>query len=213
MGDMGNKECIVYLHINPKNKKVYVGITNQDIHKRWKNGYGYTKCKKFYNAIIKYGWNNFEHVVLCKTCKGRALLLEKTLIKYYKNRKLSYNITDGGEDNIPSMLGKHHTEEAKRKISNAGKRPCSEQTKRKIGLANRGSNNGMYGKTISNYARKLIVERFSKAVLQLDLDNNIIDRFSSASEAERHLNGKGGHISCCCLGKRKTAYGYKWEYE
>ena len=50
-------------------------------------------------------------------------------------------------------------------------------------------------------------------VLQLDSNDNIINRFSSASEAERHLNGKGSHISCCCLGKRKTAYGYKWKYE
>lgn len=178
-----------------------------------KNGHGYTKCKKFYNAIIKYGWDNFKHIVLCKTCKDRALLLEKTLVKYYKSRNLSYNITDGGEDSIPSMLGRHHTDEAKKKISEAGKRPCTEQTKRKIGLANRGANNGMYGKPISDYARKLVIERFSKAVLQLDSNDNIINRFSSASEAERHLNGKGSHISCCCLGKRKTAYGYKWKYE
>lgn len=168
---MEDKAYIVYLHINPKNKKVYVGITNQDVYRRWKNGHGYTKCKKFYNAIMKYGWDNFKHIVLCKTCKDRALLLEKTLVKYYKSRK---------------------------------------QTKRKIGLVNRGA---MYGKPISDYARKLVIERFSKAVLQLDSNDNIINRFSSASEAERHLNGKGSHISCCCLGKRKTAYGYKWKYE
>lgn len=151
---MEDKTYTVYLHINPKNKKVYVGITNQNVYKRWKNGHGYTKCKKFYN-----------------------------------------------------------TEEAKKKISNAGKRPCSKETKRKIGLANRGSNNGMYGKTISDYARRVIIERFSKPVLQLDLDNNIINRFSSASEAERYLGGKGSHVGCCCLGKRKTAYGYRWKYE
>ena len=178
------------------------------------NGYGYTKCKKFYNAIIKYGWNSFRHIIFCKTCKDKALLLEKTLIKYYKNRDLSYNITDGGEDSIPSMLGKHHTVETKKKISEAGKRPCSEETKRKIGLANSGSKNGMYGKSISNYAKELIIKRFSKSVLQLDLDNNnIINKFSSATEAEKYLGGKGSHVSCCCLGKRKTAYGYKWRYE
>ena len=210
---MEDKTYIVYLHINPENKKVYVGITNQNVYKRWKNEHGYTKCKKFYNAIIKYGWSNFKHIVLCKTCKDRALLLEKTLVKYYKSRNLSYNITDGGEDSIPSMLGKHHTEEAKKKISEAGKRPCTEQAKRKMGLTNRGINNGMYGKTISDYARKLVIKRFSKAVIQLDLDDNIINRFSSASEAERYLNGKGSHVSCCCLGKRKTAYGYRWKYE
>lgn len=102
-----------------------------------------------------------------KAYKDRALLLEKTLVKYYKSRNLSYNITD----------------EAKKKISEAGKRPCTEQTK-----------------------RKSVIERFSKAVLQSDSNDNIINRFSSASEAERHLNGKGSHISCCCLGKRKTAW-------
>lgn len=210
---MEERDYTVYLHINPKNGKVYVGITNQNAHKRWKNGHGYVKCKKFYNAILKYGWNNFEHIILCKTNKDKALLLEKTLIRHYKNKNISYNITDGGEDSIPSMLGRHHTEEAKKKISDAGKRPCSEETKRKIGLANKGSNNGMYGKTISDYARRRITERFSKPVLQLDLNNNIINKFSSASEAERHLGGKGSHIGCCCLEKRKTAYGYKWKYE
>ena len=206
-------DYVVYIHKNILNGKVYVGQTC-NLSERWRNnGKNYFNSIKFYNAIKKYGWDNFKHIVLCKTCKDRALLLEKTLVKYYKSRNLSYNITDGGEDSIPSMLGRHHTDEAKKKISEAGKRPCTEQTKRKIGLANRGANNGMYGKPISDYARKLVIERFSKAVLQLDSNDNIINRFSSASEAEGHLNGKGSHISCCCLGKRKTAYGYKWKYE
>lgn len=33
---MEDKTHTVYLHINPKNKKVYVGITNQNVYKRWK---------------------------------------------------------------------------------------------------------------------------------------------------------------------------------
>lgn len=210
---MEDKTYIVYLHVNPKNKKVYVGITNQNVYKRWKNGHGYTKCKKFYNAILKYGWNNFKHIVLCKTCKDNALFLEKTLVKYYKSRNLSYNITDGGEDSIPSMLGKHHTSEAKEKISKAGKRPCSVEKKTKISIANSGASNGMFGKTMPINTKVAIIAAISRPVLQLDLDNNIINRFSSASEAERQLNGKGSHVSCCCLGKRKTAYGYKWKYE
>lgn len=102
---------------------------------------------------------------------------------------------------------------AKKKISEAGRRPCSEETKKKISRANKGYNNGMYGKHVSDYVKKLISDKFSKSVLQLDLNNNIINRFSSASEAERYLNGRGSHIGCCCLGKRKTAYGYKWKYE
>ena len=80
----------------------------------------------------------------------------------------------------------------------------------KISIADRGSNNG---KPMPLNTKTAIIIAVSKPVLQLDSNDNIINRFSSASEAERHLNGKGSHISCCCLGKRKTAYGYKWKYE
>lgn len=164
-----------------------------------------------YKAALKYGWGTFSHVILCKTTKERACLLEQSLIKLYKSRGLSYNIGLGGEgaesfsdetkeklkQYAPWIKGKHHTEKAKKKISRADK----------------GHDNGMYGKHVSDYVKKLISDKFSKPVLQLDLNNNIINRFSSASEAERYLNGRGSHIGCCCLGKRKTAYGYKWKYE
>ena len=202
---MEERNYTVYLHINPKNGKVYVGITNQNVHKRWKNGHGYVKCKKFYNAILKYGWDNFKHIIFCSTNKDKALLLKKVLIKHYKNRNLSYNITEGGEDSIPSMLGKHHTDETKEKISKAGKRPCSEETKRKIGLANRGSNNGMYGKTISDYARRVVIERFSKPVLQLDSNDNIIWLPGiKKSKFDKSKNEKYDIIIKCNLKEKKN---------
>ena len=58
----------------------------------------------------------------------------------------------------------------------------------------------------------------SKPVRMLDLNGNILREFGSTSEAERYLKVNGhpkagnGVISICCLGKRKTAYKYKWEY-
>ena len=223
------EKYIVYLHINKTNNKVYVGITRstKNPNRRWRNGIGYKETSLIYKAALKYGWDTFSHVILCKTTKERACLLEQSLIKLYKSRGPSYNIGLGGEgaesfsdetkeklkQYAPWIKGKHHTEKAKKKISEAGRRPCSEETKRKIGRADKGHNNGMYGKHVSDYVKKLISDKFSKPVLQLDLNNNIINRFSSASEAERYLNGRGSHIGCCCLGKRKTAYGYKWKYE
>lgn len=188
------EKYIVYLHINKTNNKVYVGITRftKNPNRRWRNGIGYKETSLIYKAALKYGWGTFSHVILCKTTKERACLL-----KQY----------------APWIKGKHHTEKAKKKISEAGRRPCSEETKKKISRANKGHNNGMYGKHVSDYVKKLISDKFSKPVLQLDLNNNIINGFSSASEAERYLNGRGSHIGCCCLGKRKTAYGYKWKYE
>lgn len=205
---MEERDYIVYLHINPKNGKVYVGITNQNVYKRWKNGHGYVKCKKFYNAILKYGWNNFEHIILCETDKDKALLLEKTLIRHYKNKNISYNITDGGEDSIPSMLGRHHTEEAKKKISEAGKRSCSEETKKRISKANLGKKVNIPRSTILKM-REINI----KPVLQFDLNNNFIEEYESITEAEKSLGKSSHHINCCCKGKRKTAYGYKWRYK
>ena len=54
----------VYIHRNKINGKVYIGITKQKPENRWRNGKGYKQNIKFYRAIEKYGWNNFEHIVL-----------------------------------------------------------------------------------------------------------------------------------------------------
>ena len=53
-----------------------------------------------------------------------------------------------------------------------------------------------------------------KSVLQYDLQGNFIKEWSSMSEALKFTNnGKGDGISGCCLGKQKTAYGFKWKYK
>lgn len=51
---------------------------------------------------------------------------------------------------------------------------------------------------------------------QYDLDDNLITKFISMSEAAKSLekgdsNSIAGHISKCCNGIRKSAYGYKWK--
>ena len=45
------------------NNKKYVGISCNPV-KRWNNGNGYKNHKNFYNAIKKYGWDEFSHVIL-----------------------------------------------------------------------------------------------------------------------------------------------------
>lgn len=226
---MSDKDWLVYLHINKINHKVYVGITHyvNNPNTRWKNGIGYRDTSIIYKAVLKYGWDNFSHIIFCKTDKETACLLERNLIHYYKSKGTSYNIGLGGEGSesfseetrnklkqyTPWIKGKKHSKESIERIREASRRPCSEDTKRKIGIANSGSRNGMFGKIPSKEAVQAIILRFSKPVVQLDKYNNVMGEFSSASSAERHLGVKGNHISCCCIGKRKTAYGYKWKYK
>ena len=94
----------VYKHVAPNNK-VYVGISS-NIEKRWAaNGYYYHLSDTvFSRALKKYGWDNFEHIIIKSSLnKEDAILLEKELISYYKSINKCYNITDGGE----GYSGKH----------------------------------------------------------------------------------------------------------
>lgn len=145
-----NKIYYIYRHTSPSGK-VYVG-QSVDLRKRWSGkGYHYKEKRKdgtyvqplFARALNKYGWDNFIHEILleCKT-KSEANYAERYLIRWYKSKGQSYNITDGGEGvlgvhvNISEkrkkqmseymrlhhpMKGKHHTLEAKTLISEAGK--------------------------------------------------------------------------------------------
>ena len=91
----------VYMHVNKINNKRYVGITCQGVNKRWKSdGSGYKHNAYFWNAIQKYGWNNFDHEIIAENeTLENACKLEQYWIKYYKcsDRNYGYNLTDGGE--------------------------------------------------------------------------------------------------------------------
>ena len=122
----------VYKHENKINGKCYIGITCQKPEQRWRKGKGY-KNGHFKNAIDKYGWDNFEHIILYENLtKEEACKKEYELIKKYDttNPLKGYNSCDGGGVTV----GYHHTKESKEKMS-----------KTKIGMY-KGDKNPMYGK-------------------------------------------------------------------
>ena len=94
---------IVYLHINKINQEKYIGITNQIPEYRWgKEGKGYKNQPKFYNAILKYGWNNFEHLILeTDLSENEALELETQYIMEYNSIENGYNILLKGISSFP----------------------------------------------------------------------------------------------------------------
>lgn len=142
-----NSYC-VYIHKNKTNKKCYVGITN-DINKRWRNkGIAYKPYKgnkkPLWNAICKYGWDNFDHIILeSNLSKEQAELREQYYIFIWQtqDRDKGYNVADGGNGgriyvkHPKGMKGKHH----------------SEETKQHLSETNSGSNNGFYGKSWDDY--------------------------------------------------------------
>ena len=111
----------VYCHTNKENGKKYIGITKQTPERRWKNGNGYSS-QHFARAIQKYGWNNFEHTILMSNLtKNQACYYEQFYIKKYETTspENGYNETLGGDGG--GMYNKHHTKEAREKISKARK--------------------------------------------------------------------------------------------
>ena len=111
-----------------------------------------------------------------------------------------------------AQKGKFVSEEARKKMSEAQKgKKLSEEHKKKI-------SEKLKGKNFSEEHKKKISEankrRLSKPVLQLDkLTNEAIAEFPSANEVEKTLGFNHSSISACCIGKRKTAYGFIWKYK
>lgn len=94
----------IYCHISPSGKK-YIGKTEQTLTSRWANGKGYNSCRVFKKAIDKYGWDNFEHLILEEVSANSKKELQEKLSRkeqeyIYKYNTLApngYNLTSGGE--------------------------------------------------------------------------------------------------------------------
>ena len=208
-------EYVVYMHIFPNGKK-YIGITCQGVNKRWRsNGSGYKTQGRLYNAILKYGWENIEHLIIEKNIsKECAEKLEVELIKLNEttNKKMGYNTENGG------MTQGKFTDEIRKKISD----------NRKGKLV--GKDNGFYGKKhsketikkLKEIAKNRIVSEETKLkisvagkkpIIQLNLNGEFIKKWDSAKDAADFLQIKSGtSITACCKKQRGTAYKYKWKY-
>lgn len=233
-----NKNYCVYVHTSPSGKK-YVGQTCQKPEDRWgNNGIKYLSKRKgiyqhpaFANAILKYGWENFDHeIVASNLTKEESNSFEVLLIEKLNtmNPQYGYNCTSGGSNGRPSeetkkrqseshkganhhMYGSHLSEETKKKISDAHKgKVVSEATRNKIGEANRGrihSEETLKKMSASHKGKKL-----SKKIAQYNSQGYLIKIWDCIDDAKRALNINNNGISECCRGMQKKAGGFIWRY-
>jgi group I intron endonuclease len=150
----------IYLIQHIENSKVYVGKTCRDIFVRWADHIRDARRGVdvyFYRAIRKYGPEMFKirqiDEVETEDLANQREIYWITQIFHSNRPENGYNTTDGGN----GLLGWHHSEETKKKISlsNLGKvghsqtdetkqklrdfnigKTLSDDHKRKIGLAN-----------------------------------------------------------------------------
>lgn len=161
------KYC-VYKHTNKINGKVYIGQTGLKPERRWGNqGSGYKDSSYFFNAIQKYGWDNFEHEIISfNLTLEESNELEIELINKFdsRNPEKGYNLKSGGSNGelaestklklAKAATGRKMSEYTKEKLrqSHIGKpgpmlgKKHKEETKKKISEATKGENNPNYGK-------------------------------------------------------------------
>ena len=145
----------VYKYTNKHNGKVYIGQTKNSLSERAQsNGLNYIECRRFYNAIQKYGWDSFEPCILADNLSlDESNFLEEYYISLYEstNPNNGYNIDRGG-------MNHHMSNETKKIISELAKDRYKDKTKnpmygrkhsecaiQKMSDRKKGSNNPMYG--------------------------------------------------------------------
>jgi group I intron endonuclease len=131
---------------NTINDKIYIGKTGMNFGDRWDSHRSLLNNNKHDNPYLQHAWNKygqdkFEFVIIEECDIDILEEREKYYIKFYKDLGLSYNIHDGGNEGY--NLGKHLSEETKRKIgeknkiNNLGKK-ASEETKKKMSDSHKG---------------------------------------------------------------------------
>lgn len=232
----------IYLVENKINNKKYIGQTTQlDINKRWyqhkrNNGIG----KILLNAYEKYGIDNFRFKIICICFDSDTNKYETEYIKKYNTLYPNgYNLLEGGNNkkhneytisilkeklsgiNHPNY-GKKFSEERRKNMSisrtgilnpNYGKKISDEQKekmKKKIKMFTKEKREEINNK-ISESVKKNVQNR--KIVVQYDINNILIKKYSSITEASKLINISRRSIQRCCDGIYKNAKGFIWKYE
>ena len=202
----------IYKITNNINNKIYIGKTEFDIQKRFKehcrDSKKEYKNRPLYNAMNKYGIEHFkiEEIEECNNPEER----ERYWIEYYNSFKNGYNATLGGDGK--AYIDYNLVLETYKQLQNIQK--VSKQLKI--------SEDSVHNILKIKQQQILTSQEVNKnqngiMINQYDLEGNYIQTFSCLGDAKKALgkdgsNGVKSHISDVCKGKRKTAYGFIWKY-
>ena len=205
----------IYLITNKINGKKYIGKTTKTIEKRWHEHFLDSKKNEYqkrplYRAIKKYGIENFVINQLEECSNNNLSEQEKYWIQYYDTYKNGYNATLGGDGRISLDYEKIAFEYSR--IQNmaevANICECSYDSVYDV-LKNLNIKTLKIGDVLKN--------KFSKPILQYTKQGQFIAKYNSVDEAISCLGltekKNRMNVSRCANGKRKSAYGFVWEWE
>lgn len=194
----------IYVHQNKFNGKLYIGQTSEDnVKRRWHGGVNYYNCPRFYNAIKKYGWDNFNHIVLIDNISTleEANEIEKFLIAKYDttNKDKGYNLSEGGSCQIPNESrikqgeSLHQRHEQKPEVQKV-----NELVQEKKDLIQELKQNSSIQYRRGNVKPVICIE------------TQVI--YESSAEAERETGIRARAIRSVCTGDQKTTNKLHWAY-
>ena len=192
-GVNGNVKGIVYRVTNKVDGRFYVGQTTRGLtFRKWfhindRRHYN----SPFHKAIERYGEGAFEWEVLYEIDRPTRLELVAELDRLEKieidmGNPLCYNQSSGG------WSGFTITDDVRDRISDGVKASMTKERRQKIGQTTR--------------------ENLSRPVARYTVEGVLLTSYESATEAAAKTRLSRTAIRECCLGKTKTAGGWKWAY-
>lgn len=233
----------IYKIYNTENDKIYIGQTRRDIDIRWKQHLLSSKNDKdrntvLYKAMNKYGSDKF-HICLIKEysfySKDELIkTLDKEEIRYiseYNSLKPNgYNMQLGGKaptESLKQPVDKYSLNgELLNSYESLSEACCDSDKKlnyKHISECCRGKlyTSGGYvwrfkGDPFDKYGKidKRIapVDLYSKNGVFIKHYNSFADAIYEVFDTTNHKK-YSSHITSCCKGNRKTAYGFVWRYK
>lgn len=138
---------------------IYIGQTKNSLEQRAQlNGKNYCECPYFWNAIQKYGWDNFVPEILKDNLtRDEANYWEEYYIEKYDstNREVGYNLKKGGNNTeMPNESKDIISQKAKERYRDKTKNPMfgkkhSEESLKKMSEVKVGNKNPMFGRHLS----------------------------------------------------------------
>ena len=206
----------IYQITNDINGKIYIGKTEFSIEKRFKEHCqdafrDRNEKRPLYAAMRKYGIEHFHIELIEETDNPEER--EVFWIENKRSFKNGYNATKGGDGarylDYDLIIATY--QELKSEKETAKKLKVDIGSVR-IALKE-------YGEKIYT-SQEVNRKKYGTVIKQLDKNTDeLIQVFATAKDAARHIRpdtssigGVTSHITDVCKGKRKTAYGYKWQY-
>ena len=217
----------IYIIKNSINEKVYIGQTARTIEARWSQHKasalrGDTQGIILYNAIRKYGVNNFYVSLLEETEIENLNERERYWIKYYNSKTPNgYNVREGGDD--PGRKEVYQIDKETNKIIKVYSCAMDAAEENHLDLSHltkvcRHKENSCGGYKWSysdNYNETLIeniqIQEKNYPICQIDINTGkLIKIWDSVQQASKTLNIDPTSIFHCFSGRYNNAGGFCW---